>query len=276
MEDIGIGQDTGAAPTAAAQSSAPPIATPSAPAAQPAIATAQPATQPTSGVSDDRSTWVPPYRLRETREQAAREAAQQWAAKEAEYQARLAQVQGQIQRLVGVTPPENPEIDAVRGQFSQLYPGLSRLEERANDLLGIIDRAGDLESVTTHHWQEYGRNAMTRLFEHASTSLGAPLTQEGKETLHQAFVGYVSASPERTARYANDPTIVDEFWQRLTSGFIDPARRAASATVDARTQQALPRDTSSGLPSMSAPPKPANLDDRAELGWAQYQSTAKR
>jgi hypothetical protein len=272
MEDIGTVQDTGAAPTAAAT---PAAATFAAPAAQPATPAA-PATQPISGTGEDRSTWVPPYRLRETREQAAREAQQQWAAKEAEYQARLNQVTGQIQRLVGVTPPENPEIDAVKGQFKQLYPGLDALEARAQDLLGIIDRAGDLESVTQHHWQEYGRNAMTRLFEHAQTSLGSALTQEGKETLHQAFVGYVSASPERTARYANDPSIVDEFWQRLTSGFIDPARRVASATVDTRTAQMLPRDTSSGIPGVPAPPKPDNLDDRANLGWAQYQSTAKR
>ncbi len=274
MDDIATGQATGAAPTAAAQPSAQPSATFSAPAAQPATPAA-PAAQPISG-QEDRSGWVPPYRLRETREAAAREAQQGWAQKEAAYQARLEQIQGQLHRLVGATPPENPEIDTVKQQFGQLYPGLSKLEERANDLLGIIDRAGDLESVTQHHWQEYGRNAMTRLFEHASTSLGSALTQEGKETLHQAFVGYVSASPERTARYANDPTIVDEFWQRLTSGFIDPARRSASATVDARTQQTLPRDTSGGIPGVAAAPRPANMDERGDQAWQLYQSTAKR
>lgn len=272
MSDINVsGTDSGAAPTPAVT---PVAATPATPAAPVAAATPQatPAPGPTTSPGDG---WVPSYRIRETREAALREAQESWAEREAAYQAHLQQIQSQLHALVGVAPPQNPEIDAVRQQFAQLYPGLAAMEDRAQDLMGILERAGDLESQNQHYWQSYGRQSMDRLFEHASQSLGAPLTDEGKRALHSAFVGYVSSSPETTARYANDPTLVQDFWKAFTSNFIDPARRVASATVTGRAAAALPQDTPSGAPQVPGAPKPANLDDRAAQGWALYHSTAK-
>jgi hypothetical protein len=166
-------------------------------------------------------------------------------------------------------------LTAVRNQFGQLYPGLAKLEERAADLMGLIDRAGDMESQNSHYWQTYGRQTMDRLFEHASTSLGSPLTDEGKRSLHAAFSGFVTSSPELTARYANDPSLVDEFWKAFTSSFIDPVRRTASATVSGRVAGNIPQDTPGGAPHVNPGPKPANLDDRASLAWTQYQQQAK-
>lgn len=254
--------------------SAPPVATSQAPAVpQSAIPTAPQA--PATGASEDRSTWVPPYRLRETREAAVRESQQQWAAREAEYQARLNQVQSQLHALVGVQAPQNPEVDAVRNQFGQLYPGLSRIEERAQEIMGILDRAGDLESQNDHYWQSYGRQSMDRLFAHASESLGAPLTDEGKRQLHAAFTGFVSSSPELTARYANDPSLVQEFWKQFTSSFIDPVRRTASAAVVARVPGALPQDTPGGAPRGTPAPASASMDDRAAAAWTMYQQQHK-
>jgi hypothetical protein len=166
-------------------------------------------------------------------------------------------------------------LTAVRSQFGQLYPGLDKLEARAADLLGLIDRAGDMESQNSHYWQSHGRQTMDRLFEHASQSLGAPLTDEGKRALHAAFSGFVGSSPELTARYANDPTLVTEYWKAFSSNFIDPVRRAAGATVTGRIPGNLPQDTPGGAPQAHPGPKPGNLDDRASLAWAQYQQQAK-
>ena len=267
MADVNVTDAGSAAPTPSAQPSTPVAATPATPQTQPAT--------PTPAPTEDRSNWVPSYRVRESREAAIREAQQGFAQKEAQYQQRLEQIQSQLHALVGIAPSQNPEVEAVRQQFGQLYPGLSKMEERANDIMGVIERAGDLESQNQHYWQSYGRQNMDRLFTHASESLGSPLTDEGKRALHSAFTGFVSSSPELTARYANDPTLVDEFWRAFTSSFIDPARRAASATVATRTNAAIPQDTPGGAPRLPVPPKPANLDERVAQGWAQYEQMKK-
>jgi len=266
--------------TTSAEPSATPTATP-APAIQAAPAAPVTATPPTAtpaapATQGGPEGWVPSYRIRETRDTAIREAQQQWAEREAQYQAQLQQIQSQLHALVGVTPPQNPEIEAVRQQFSQLYPGLSNLEERANDLLGVLDRAGDMESQSKHYWQSYGRQSMERLFDYASKSLGTPLTEDGKRALHSAFFGYVQSSPEITARYTNDPTLIQDFWNTFTSNFIDPARRVASATVAGRAGAALPQDTPSGAPQATPAPKLTGLDERAAAAWAQYNTLAKR
>ena len=231
---------------------------------------------PAAPQDPDRSTWVPPHRLRETREAAIREAQEYWANKEATYQAQLEQVQSQLRALVGVTPQEAPETAAVRQQFSQLYPGLAKLEERANDLLGMTDRSGDMDAQSRHYWQNYGRNAMDRLYSTAEKSLGAPLSQDGKRNLHAAFLGYVSSSPDLTQRYTSDPSIVDEFWTGFSGSLIDPVRRTASATVQQQVaQRNIPQDTPAGVPSPAPPPKLSNIDDRASMGWARYQAEKK-
>lgn len=242
-----------------------------APAAQPAIS-AVPAPAATPQAPEG---YVPSYRLRETRESAIREAQTYWAQKETEYQNQLQSVQRQLHALVGVTPQGDPEAEQIRDQFGRLYPGLSQIEERADRILEILDRAGDLESQNQHYWQSFGRQTMDRLYEKASSSLGAPLTEEGKHALHASFIGYVQGSPDLLNRYTNDPTLIDEFWRAFTSNFIDPARRAATATVVDRTGAVLPKDAPSGAPRVMPAPAPANLDERGTNAWAQYQQTAK-
>jgi hypothetical protein len=255
--------DTGAPPAAATPAaSAPQPATPAAPAPGPA----------TAGPGDG---WVPSYRIRETREAAAREAQQQFAQREYAYQTELQRIQNQLHALVGVQPPQNPEVAAVRQQFGSLYPGLTKLEERAQQLMELMDRSGDMESQNSHYWQSYGRQTMDRLFEHASQSLGSPLTDEGKRQLHSSFLGFVQSSPELTERYANDPSIVNDFWKVFTSSFIDPVRRSATAGAVGRIAGAMPQDTAGGAPRATPAPKPADLDERTAQAWAHYQTIAK-
>ena len=118
---------------------------------------------------------------------------------------------------------------------------------------------------------------MDRLFSSAEKSLGVPLTRDAKDTLHAAFAGYVSRSPELIMRYANDPTLIDEFWNALSSSLIDPVRRNAAATVQTTTaQRSFPRDTPSGAVRATPAPKPADLDERVANAWASYQSHTKK
>lgn len=258
--------------------STPAEATPSAPAATPtpvasapvaatpATTTQAPATQGAPGEG-----WVPSYRIREAREQAERTARENASREIAQIRAEIDRRDAQIRALTGQQPPQNPEVEQVRSQFSTLYPGLAKMEQRAAELEALLERAGDIESQTTHYWQSYGRQSMDNLFKLAESSLGAPLTDEGKRQLHTSFTGFVSSSPELTQRYANDPTIVDEFWKAFTSSFIDPARRAASSTTAARTQTALPQDTPSGGVRTSSPVQMKSLDERADAAWALFQ-----
>lgn len=247
----------------------PAVATPAAPAQPATPATPQ---TPATGVPEG---YVPSYRLREAREAAQRQAQSEFATREAQIRAESARYREQLHALVGVQPPPNPEIDAVRGQFGQLYPGLAKLDSVADELLALRERAQDMESQSEHYWQQYGQQTMNRLFESAQTNLGAPLTDEGRRVLHSAFTGFVSSSPEMTARYANDPTIVEDFVKAFTSSFIDPARRAASANVTGRAAVALPQDTPSGVPRGTPAPQLGNLDERAAAAWALYNSNKK-
>lgn len=240
----------------------------------PAAPSATPTGPLVSATTDDRSTWVPPYRLRETREAAIREANQQFAQREAEIRREAEQYRSQLHAIVGATAPANPEIQNVKQQFGSLYPGLAKLEAQADELLALRERAGDLESQNNHYWRSYANQTMDRLYNHAADSLGSPLTDEGKRSLHAAFTGWIQTSPELSERYANDPTLVEDFWKAFTSSFIDPARRTSAATVATRAGaiQSLPQDTRTGLPSPPAPPKPANLDERAAAAWASYNT----
>jgi hypothetical protein len=243
----------------------------------------QPATQaatqpPAQGGSDDRSGWVPPYRLREAREQAERRAQEAYYQRESQLRSEMEQMRTKLHALVGVQAPQNPEVDAIRSQFSQLYPGLAKLEERAPDFQSLLERANELELQNNHYWQSYGRNTLDRLYDHASTSLGSPLSDEGKRQLRQSFVGFVQSSPEMTERYASDPTIVEDFWKQFTSNFIDPVRRASTATVAGRAAQVatLPQDRPGGAPQTSQAPKLNGLDERVAAGWADFQQRTGR
>lgn len=272
MSEI-VAESVGTPATGDTGASAPPAAATPAASAAPA-ATPQAAQPPATGGPGEG--WVPSYRVRETREAALRESQSQWATKEAEYQSQLKQIQSQLHALVGVQPQQNPEIAAVRGQFGQLYPGLSKIEERANEILGILERSEGLEEQNKHYWQSYGRQTMDRLFTHAQESLGSPLTDEGKRQLHAAFTGFVQSSPELEARYSNDPSLVQDFWKQFTSSFIDPVRRTASAAVAGRAPQALPQDTPGGAPRVSPAPAVGNLDERSAAAWAMYQQNARK
>jgi hypothetical protein len=253
----------------------------SAPAPQPATTTAAPDTtgqtnvntpSPVNQGNQPEPSWLR-GRLEETRAAARREAEAAYNQRYAQQQAQFEAVQRQLHALVGVTPQEDPEIATVRAQFSKLYPGLAALEQRAQDLTGLLEQSQDVNAVTQHHWANYGRQTMDRLYDAAAKSMGGPLNDEAKRALHTAFTGYVSSSPEAGARYAQDPTIVDDFWQMFSGSFIEPVRRSAQAGVQSQTApRAIPQDTPAGVPGTQQAPKPGSLDERVAGAWASFNA----
>lgn len=255
------------------------------PAVQPAIpaVTPQPATsvetQPEAtppGGRPQGQGMVPSYRIREASEAGYRRAQQEAAQRLAAIQAEAERYKQQLHSLVGVTPQQDPEVDAIRQQFSRLYPGLAQLEQKAKDLEALLGRAGELEQSTNHYWDTHARQSVERLYSLAEDSLGMPLNEEAKRQLHTSFVGFVQSSPEMHERYSNDPTIVEDFWKAFTSSFIDPIRRTAVTQTVQRVPQGLPQDTPAGMPGVQSAPKPANLDERVAQGWAAYQQQRRQ
>lgn len=247
-----------------------PVASPS-PATQgtPATAATPPTQTPATGAPEG---YVPSYRIRESREAAYRQAQTEFATREAQIRQEADQYKRQVQALTGVLPPENSENDTIRKQFFNLFPWAEKMEKRFGDFESLVDRAGDLETQNSHYWNKHGQDTMDRLYTAATTSLG-PLSNEAKQTIGTAFIGYVQSSPERTNRYYSDPGFVDGFWREFSSSVIDPVRRNATVGAVGRAPGAIPQDSPSGAPHASPTPRPANMDERVNNAWAQFQQS---
>ena len=256
-----------------------PVAQPTIPAVTPQPATSvetQPEATPPGSRPPQSQGMVPSYRIREASEAGYRRAQQEAAQRLSASQAEAERYKQQLHSLVGVTPQQDPEVDAIRQQFSRLYPGLSQLEQRARDIDALLSRAGELEQSTNHYWDTHARQSVEKLYSLAEESLGMPLNDEAKRHLHTSFVGFVQSSPEMYERYFNDPTLVVDFWKAFTSSFIDPIRRTAVTQTVQRVPQGLPQDTPAGMPGVSQAPKPGNLDERVAQGWAAYQQQRRQ
>lgn len=274
MSEINVSSESAPVSSPAASVPAAPVAPATTPQASAAPVTATPQIGSPAAATPAAPQVEPSWlrgRLEETRNAALRQAQEAFQRREAQYQQQLQAVQQQLHALVGVTPQGNPELDQVRQQFGQVYPGLNQLEARAAQLQEMLDRAQDLQAQNDHYWQSYGRTTMNRVYDRVQETIGSPLTEQGRRQLHAAFTGYVQSSPELIQRYASDPTLVDEFVENFTSSFIQPSRRAVAASPELRAQAPLPSNAPSGAPQLSQVPKPDGLDQRAAMGWAQYQ-----
>lgn len=275
MSDVNV-SGSGNTSTPAASPSAPPAPAAPTPAA-PAQAQATPSAPQGSATEPPATTpqgQVPSWRLREQRDSLNREWEGKLTQERQALQAEANRWKQQVQALVGVTPPQNPEQDEIKRQFFKVFPWAQKLEERFGDLEHVMERAGDFETQSNHYWTSYGRQTMDRLFDVAEKSLGTPLTEEGKRQLHSSFTGFVQSSPELIQRYANDPTIVEDYWKSFTASFVDPVRRNSTATVAGRAAQVatLPQDTPGGMVRPGATQaQPKDLDERVAMGFARFQ-----
>lgn len=280
MSEIDLGTNTPAvsestAPTqpAATSQEAPPVATTQA--TSPASANdAPPATEPS---------WLK-RRLDETRAAAIKQyeaqSRSQWTQKETEYQTKLQEQEARVRALVGLGPQENPEVDAIRKQFAQVFPKeyamMQKLSDKAEQIEQLLERSGDFDGAIKHHWDSHAQQSVGRLYSLASEAMGGPLSDMGKQHLHGAFVQYVQSSPEAYQRYQTDPTLVEDFVKAFTSSFIDPVRRSAVTQTVQRAPGALPQDTPGGVPRTAPAQTFTGLDDRAKAAWTNYNQFKKQ
>lgn len=238
----------------------------SAPVAAPTTPTAP--AQPATPAPEDRSNWVPPYRIREisTRHEQA------LATERARFEAERVALQRQLQALTGVLPPQNPEIDQVKNQFKQVFPELSEIGSKAeaiNELIAIKDQ---LLAAMNYQWETHNRGAMDRLYKAAEVTYGTNLNEEARHQLGASFIGYLQANPDAADRYQRDPGVVDEFWKAFTDRFISPIQRSQTVNTLNRLPGNIPQDSPSGSVPVSSPVKPANQDERLQAALDLYKA----
>src|SRR5882672_1201369 len=125
---------------------------PAAPAAASTPAATSPATsvqatppaQATPSVPDG---YIPRYRYNEATQRAeqAQAAIKQYESQMAQVKSELDRYRSQVQALVGVTPQQTTEADAIKQQFFQLFPWAKTLESRFGDFEGLLEKGTAME-----------------------------------------------------------------------------------------------------------------------------------
>lgn len=264
--------NTPAAATPAVSQPATPAApvTPSAATPAPSATPATPATPSTP--AEDRSNWVPPYRLREVSTKAEQQLAQLRATAEAE----KAALQRQLQALTGVLPPQNPEIDQVRNQFKEVFPDHDWVGSQRAQIEELLSLKEELKAAMQYQWASHNRSAINSLYTDAEKTYGQPLNEDAKHQLGAQFIGYLQANPEEYEVYKTDPTqVTGRFWKGFTDRFISPIQRQNTVNTLNRIPGAIPQDTPSGSVPVSSPLKPQTQDERLAAALATYKQNQK-
>ncbi len=238
-------------------------------AATPAV-TPSPATSVTPPTpQEDRSNWVPPYRLREVSSRHEQALAQE----RARFDAERAALQRQLQALTGVLPAQNPEIDQVKNQFKEVFPELSEIGSQADAIKELIALKDELRAAMQYQWASHNRNAMDSLYKAAETTYGNPLNDDGKRALGASFIGHLQSNPDAYDRYQHDPqSVVKEYWSQFTDRFISPIQRNQTVQTLNRIPTGIPQDNTSGAIPVSTPVKPATQDERLAQALAHYKA----
>jgi uncharacterized protein (UPF0335 family) len=257
---------TPAAPTTPSTPASPSFAPqPATPAVTPQSATPTAPATP----SEDRSNWVPPYRLREVSSRHEQALAQERAT----FAAERAALQRQLQALTGVLPQQESEFDTVKNQFKQVFPELSELGSQADAIKELIALKDEMRATMQNQWASHNRNAMNSLYKAAETTYGQALNADGQRALGAAFIGHLQSNPDAYEQYQSDPgPVVEAFWTQFTDRFISPIQRAQTVATVNRIPQNIPQDPMSGAIPVSNPVKPQTQDERLSQALAQYKS----
>jgi hypothetical protein len=193
--------------------------------------------------TEDRSKWIPPYRLSEESTKAQR----QFEKKVAELEAGLQERDRKIQALAGVTPasPEEAQADEIREAIFQLVPALRKFDDATVDkLLGLVNSAESLSETTNHYWTQHGANALSKLETAVASELGGgDLNERQRKALHRAYVAEAEENPEFLKRHeAGDPKLIEEFAKQWAEDWVEPARRKVTAQAVSRVGRPVPRD----------------------------------
>lgn len=231
-----------AAPAGAPAGGGNPGAPAPAPSGSPAAPAAQPQAQPKGFTyKEDRSNWVPSHVVRQRTQELERLKQEHFAA-----QQRIAALAG----VQGPTAPVDPEVAAIREQFSKMFPGLAKLEgmqEKLEKIAGFdFENIGkSVEQVNNRMWENHG-NQMSRILLDKAKDIygGSDLGDKAKGRLINAFVWELQNDDELRGRYeAGDTSVLDEFLNDYKGTNLEPYRKttAAAAAPNLLAARRLPR-----------------------------------
>lgn len=187
--------------------------------------------------------------------------------------------QRQIRALTGVTPPPDPRNAQVRESFSEVFPELAPLLQNPTVLKKVIEYAqsGRLDQamqMPDRHWDGLARTVATQALTQYATAIGATPADFGQDGL--AMVGanlklFLDRDPsgQRWQRYESgqDPALISEFVQFMTTAYAAPARKgwqkAGVATVGTTRQLPAQGPTAGGVSGATTGQVPQKLDRKA-------------
>lgn len=241
---------------------------------------------------EDRSDWFPKHRYDEVN---ARYDAAETARKDLE--SKLAAADARVRALAGVEPtdPGQAKIDAVRANFSQVFPELAWLLELSPEEREALRQAPNAADTVRQQelrgWTKHGDSAVDYLSERIADAYGADkLSAEQATGVRNNFSNWLQAKiqPEldasqgresaTLARYERgDNALYDEFVKDFTKQWVEPARRTAVAGQTSRIR-AVPDSRGRGqvTSTLQKPGPDASLDDRIAFAAKRFQELGGR
>ncbi len=221
---------------------------------------------------EDRSQWIPPYRLTEE------------STKRQQLETALEIERRRVQALTGVTPqpPGAQKQEQIREAFFELFPQMRKFaslsDEQLDQLLNTPDAIEQQRTTELRQWERHGDTQMATLGDHVAAALGTDaLDQEQAQDLRDAFSMWLKKTVSTELQQTNgaesrtlqryekgDPKLLEEFAGRYTKNWVEPARRQSTA---AQTRRARPVPNSGDRSQVSSVAKPASfnsLDDRID------------
>ncbi len=241
-----------AAPTPGSAPAAPPSGGPGAGAGSGGDG-ARPATPPGFTFAEDRSNWLPPYRLQETQQQ---------------YERRIEKMEQKVRALMGIEAPADPRREQLRSAFLEMFPEMQSLVN--GELHGAVQGSQASENA---YWRRHASTMTGSAVDALAKELGQNAKDMGPKARArmagelQRFIAE-DTSGERNARYEEgDPTLIEELIADIRGFYVEPVRRSTTVTGAAAVERT--RRLPSQGPSGGVPPTPPA--DKPKAGKALHE-----
>lgn len=242
-----------------------PAATTTSPAPAPAAAT-PPSSATTAPPAEDRSTWIPPHRLREETEKR-----QKYEADLRASQQRIQEYENKLRVALGVQEPDNDAAkrEKIKKEFYELFPDQKEVPSF------IAEQKAHRERESRRYAEQQFSTVFSEVAEHMSVD---ELSAEQQDDLREHFRGWFNQRVQTELRAsgdtesqtlerweAGDKKLLSEFVTRYMKNWFEPLKRTASAPAIQQATKRVPNSTGrSQVTSVQKPAEFKTLDERLD------------
>lgn len=225
--------------------------------------------QPTGfSYKEDRSTWVPAHRIRETTEAKDKLASE------------LELTKKQLAALTGVSPasPDAAKEAEIKEAFFKLMPGARKLlglsEEQIDRLLKTPDTADSAREFVSQGWQKHGKAMMGKLVTEVSDAIGGDMSERAQGRLKAAFVQMLDSERNKSVRENDgkptellqkyldgDESLIQDFAKEWAEDYFVPARRQIVSREVSRIGRQVPNPQGRSQQTSTQRPAEFKTDD---------------